>query len=211
MDRRAGPRGRQRSSSEPWRPGRPSITSSSRAARRSPRPGPSGENSYSLPHLVENVLHVERDEDGLEPSAGGRVIERAKCLDCHKFGTRGQGLGPDLTTVSSRFRPVEILESIVEPSKVISDQYKPATVATVDGKVYNGMPVVSDGANLVLLLSDGTKVTIPKNEIDGRKESNVSVMPEGLINSLSYQEIADLLALFDSAPRVETPAARQEP
>jgi hypothetical protein len=69
------------------------------------------------------------------------------------------------------------------------------------------MPVVSDGPALVLLLSDGTKVTIPKSEIDGRKESNVSVMPDGLINSLSYQEIADLLALFDSAPRVETPAA----
>ena len=125
----------------------------------------------------------------------------------HKFGTVGQGLGPDLTTVRSRFRPIEILESIVEPSKVISDQYKAATVATVDGKVYNGMPVVSDGPALVLLLSDGTKVTIPKSDVDGRKESNVSVMPDGLINSLSYQEIADLLALFDSAPRVETPAA----
>jgi hypothetical protein len=67
------------------------------------------------------------------------------------------------------------------------------------------MPVVSEGANLVLLLSDGTKVTIPRTEIDGRKESNLSVMPVGLINSLSYQEIADMLALFDSAPRVETP------
>ena len=46
-------------------------------------------------------------------------------------------------------------------------------------------------------------MTIPKTEIDGRKESSVSVMPEGLINSLSYQEIADVLALFESAPRVE--------
>jgi hypothetical protein len=65
------------------------------------------------------------------------------------------------------------------------------------------MPIVSDGSALVLLLSDGTKVTIKKSEIDDRKESNVSVMPEGLMNSLSYQEIADLLVLFDSTPRVE--------
>jgi putative heme-binding domain-containing protein len=166
--------------------------------------GQSSGNSYSLTILVDNVLHA----DVMKTASGQRglkVIEQAKCLDCHKFGTRGQGLGPDLTTISSRFRPGEILESIVEPSKIISDQYKPVAVASVDGKIYNGMPVVSEGANLVLLLSDGTKVTIPRTEIDGRKESNLSVMPVGLINSLSYQEIADMLALFDSAPRVETP------
>lgn len=86
---------------------------------------------------------------------------------------------------------------------MISDQYKATTVATADGKVYNGMPVVSDGPALILLLSDGTKVTIAKDEIDGRKESKVSVMPENLINSLTFQEIADLLALFESAPRVD--------
>ncbi len=140
---------------------------------------------------------------------GQKVIERAKCLDCHKFGSKGEGLGPDLTTVNSRFRPSEILESIVEPSKVISDQYKPVTVATSDGKVYNGMPVVIDGPNMVLLLSDGTKTTIPKTEIDQKKESLVSVMPVGLLNTLNYQEIADMLALFNSMPRVEVPAVNK--
>jgi putative heme-binding domain-containing protein len=167
------------------------------AKRESP-----GENSYSLPQLVENVLQSQVMKSA-SSERGRQLIERAKCLDCHKFGAVGQGVGPDLTTVRSRFRPIEILESIVEPSKVISDQYKAATIATLDGKIFNGMPVGSDGAALVLLLSDGTKVTIPKSEIDGRKESTVSVMPEGLINSMSYQEIADLLALFDSAPKVE--------
>ena len=162
----------------------------------------SGENSYSLPQLVENVLQSKIMKSA-SAERGRALIERAKCLDCHKFGTVGQGLGPDLTTVRSRFRPIEILESIVEPSKVISDQYKATTVATADGKVYNGMPVVSDGPALILLLSDGTKVTIAKDEIDDRKESKVSVMPENLINSLTFQEIADLLALFESAPRVD--------
>jgi putative heme-binding domain-containing protein len=155
--------------------------------------------AYDLPALVEKVL-----ESGLMKTAsserGATVIERAKCLECHKFGSKGAGVGPDLTTVSSRFRPIEILESMVEPSKVLSDQYRSVAVATADGKVYNGMPVVSDGPNLVLLLSDASKVTIPKDEIDSKKESAVSVMPEGLINSLSYQEIADLLALFNSVP-----------
>ena len=105
---------------------------------------PAGENSYSLPQLVENVLQSKVMKSA-SAERGMKLIERAKCVDCHKFGTVGQGLGPDLTTVRSRFRPIEILESIVEPSKVISDQYKATTVATADGKVFNGMPVVSDG------------------------------------------------------------------
>jgi len=169
---------------------------------------PTTQNSYDLPLLAVNVLRGDVMKTA-STERGQKVIERAKCLDCHKFGSKGEGLGPDLTTVNSRFRPSEILESIVEPSKVISDQYKPVTVATSDGKVYNGMPVVIDGPNLVLLLSDGTKATIPKTEIDQKKESHVSVMPAGLLNTLNYQEIADMLALFNSMPRVEVPAVNK--
>jgi putative heme-binding domain-containing protein len=163
-------------------------------------------NSYSLDLLVDSVLHASVMKTA-SSARGRQVIERARCLECHKFGLKGEGLGPDLSTVSSRFRPREILESIVEPSKVISDQYKPVSVATSDGKVYNGMPVGTDGNKLVLLLSDSTKVTIPNTEIDAKKESRVSVMPAGLIDGLTYQEIADLLALFESAPSAEPPAA----
>src|SRR5262249_11053243 len=141
------------------------------------------------------------------PGRGAEILVKARCLDCHKFGDKGAGLGPDLTTVSSRFRPGEILESVVLPSRVVSDQYRSVTVATEDGKIYNGMPIVTDGLNLVLLLSDGTKATVPKSEIEELKASATSVMPEGLLNSLSYQEIADLLALFNSQPRVAAPEA----
>ena len=165
-----------------------------------------GTHAYDLPQLVEHVLRGEAMKNA-SAQRGALVITKARCLDCHKFGDKGAGLGPDLTTVNSRFRPAEILESIVLPSKVISDQYKSVTLATQDGKLYGGMPIVSDGANLVLLLSDGTKVTIPKAEIEEQKASSTSVMPEGLLNPLSHQEIADLLALFESMPHVAAPEA----
>ncbi len=165
------------------------------------------EHNYTLAELSHAIV-----DSGLikkaSPARGREVIKRAKCLDCHKFGNDGQGVGPDLTTVNSRFRPAEILESILEPSKVISDQYKPLTVATVDGKTFNGMPIATDPRNLVLLLSDGTKATIPVADIEARKESTVSVMPQGLLKTLTVAEVADLLALFESAPRVATPGAK---
>ena len=71
------------------------------------------------------------------------------------------------------------------------------------------MPIVVDGPNLVLLLSDGSKVTIATAEIEERRESKVSVMSLGLVDRLSYREIADLLALLRSVPRVESPGANK--
>ncbi len=139
------------------------------------------------------------------PDRGRRVLDRAKCLSCHKMGDQGAGLGPDLTTLSSRFRPEEVLESILDPSKVISDQYKPITIATTTGQIYNGMPAGGDDQTLILLLSDGSKINIPKADIDEQAESKISVMPAGLIDTLSLQEIADILALFEAQPRVEVP------
>ncbi|WP_165219435.1 HEAT repeat domain-containing protein [Aquisphaera insulae] len=160
-----------------------------------------GVQSYDLTNLIDNVLQAPVMKTA-SADRGRQIILKARCLDCHKLGDQGAGLGPDLTTVSSRFRPTEILESIVTPSKVISDQYKTVTIAMEDGKVYQGMPVASDAANLVLLLSDGAKVTLPKAEIEDQKASTTSVMPEGLLNVLSYQDIADVLALFRSMPQV---------
>ena len=158
--------------------------------------------NYDLSHLVKYVLESEVMQTA-SPARGTEILARVRCLDCHKFGDKGQGLGPDLTTVNSRFQPVDILESIVSPSKVISDQYNSVTVAVDDGRVFGGMPVVTDGPNLVLLLSDGARVTIPKDTIEEEQPSTISVMPEGLLNTLNYQEIADMLALFESMPRVE--------
>ncbi|AMV39655.1 PVC-type heme-binding CxxCH protein [Planctomyces sp. SH-PL62] len=161
-------------------------------------------NARDLPDLVRNVLQAEVMKNA-SPERGTIVLTKVRCLDCHKFGEKGQGLGPDLSTVNSRFQPADILESIVSPSKVISDQYKPITVAIEDGRILSGMPIVADGPNLVLLISDGSKVTIPKDEIEEQKPSPISVMPEGLLDPLSYQEIADLIALFESVPRVAAP------
>jgi putative heme-binding domain-containing protein len=162
--------------------------------------------TYNMPQLIDQVIRGDVMKTA-SAKRGEQVLVKTRCLDCHKFGEKGAGLGPDLTTVNSRFQPAEILESIVLPSKVISDQYKSVTLATQDGKVYSGMPVVTDGTNLVLLLSDGTKVNVPKSDIDEQKASATSVMPEGLLGPLTDQDIADLLALFNSMPRVAAPEA----
>jgi putative heme-binding domain-containing protein len=160
--------------------------------------------AYTLADLKREVLDAGLVTKG-SPERGQAIARQAKCLTCHKLGAEGAGLGPDLTTVWSRFRPEEILEAIVEPSKVISDQYKPITIATTDGQILNGMPAGGDDQTVLLLLSDGSKVTVRKVDIDEQTESKTSVMPAGLIDPLSAQEIADLLAVFAAQPKVEVP------
>jgi putative heme-binding domain-containing protein len=145
---------------------------------------------------------LEKDPGGTHgDGARGRVaFEKAQCMKCHKFGKLGEGVGPDLTTVSKRFKRADILESIVYPSKVISDQYRSTTIITRKGQRIDGL-AAPQGNHVTVLLSDGTKVLLHKDEIEQQFASLVSVMPERLLDLLSEQEIADLFAFLESEPK----------
>ncbi|MDX2036565.1 MAG: hypothetical protein SFX72_07930 [Isosphaeraceae bacterium] len=159
-------------------------------------------NRHTFDDLLANVVRPGLVASG-SPERGRVVLTKARCLECHRFGNEGAGVGPDLTTLSSRFGSREILEAIVDPSKVVSDQYKSITAATEDGRVVTGMPIAGRPDELTLLQPDGSKATIPLARVEERKESRLSVMPEGLLNAFGYQEIGDLLALFQAQPKVE--------
>jgi len=138
---------------------------------------------------------------------GRDVFTKAKCVDCHRYGNLGEGIGPDLTTVSHRFHRKQLLESVLYPSQVISDQYASKTVVTTDGKTYTGI-VGSAGENaIVILQSDGKKQVLPKEQVDEIAPSKKSTMPEGLFNPLSLKEIADLFTYLNQPPDGRTAAA----
>ena len=130
---------------------------------------------------------------------GAAVFEKAQCIKCHRYGTRGEGIGPDLTNVSKRFQKKEILESVVFPSLVISDQFAAKTVLTADGQVFTGL-VGETGDGVVVLQANGEKVNVAKDEIDQIVPSKKSAMPEGLFNTLTEAEIADLFAYLAAPP-----------
>ncbi len=132
---------------------------------------------------------------------GAAIFEKAQCIKCHRHGTRGDTVGPDLTNVSKRFQRKEILESILFPSQVISDQYGSQTIVTTDGKTYSGLVAPTGDGSYVLLQASGEKVTIPEEEIEQRVRNKTSAMPEGLLNELTLDEIADLFAYLAGPPR----------
>ena len=136
-----------------------------------------------------------------DPQRGESVFTKAQCIKCHRFGGRGEGVGPDLTTVSQRFQRKEILESLMFPSQVISDQYASKTIVTEAGRTFTGIVAPLGTDSVVVLQSNGQKTTISKDEISEIAASKTSAMPEGLLNELSLDEIADLFSYLGTAPK----------
>ncbi len=155
---------------------------------------------------VEELLSTEGDQHQANLSRGAKVFAAASCMHCHRFGTRGTLIGPDLTSVSRRFSRRDLLASIIEPSKVIAEDYRSLQIVTTGGKTYVGQ--VTGGGDFrspVLRLSPDpaqpfSTVEIPKTEIESQEFSKVSWMPKGLLDTFTRGEILDLLAYLDSAP-----------
>lgn len=143
--------------------------------------------------------HV-KDEKGGSAATGRPLFERL-CAGCHRFGGLGTDVGPDLTTLTSRFKKRDILESILWPSKVMSDQYQAEMIELTDGAVLTGLLVRENARALLLRTGENPDkpVVVQKDQIANRAPSEVSLMPEGLLEGFSHTEIADLLA-FVMAP-----------
>jgi putative heme-binding domain-containing protein len=143
-----------------------------------------------VPLVESNLRHRDFDR-------GRSLFAAAACFSCHRFNNEGGGAGPDLTGLAGRFTTQDLLESIVQPSKVISDQYGAVTVATVDGEVVTGRIVNLSGDRISIntnMLDPNLQVSVDRKKIEEIKPSPVSMMPEGLLNTLNRDEVLDLLA-----------------
>jgi putative heme-binding domain-containing protein len=145
-----------------------------------------------LAPVVEAGLKQKRDFD-----KGRALFAATNCFSCHRYDNEGAAVGPDLTAVSGRFSPRDLLESIILPSKVISDQYEAVIVATSDGKVVTGriMNLHNDIMTINTdMLDPSNQVNVNRTKIEEIRPSPVSMMPEGLLSTLDKEEILDLIA-----------------
>ena len=162
-------------------------------------PSGSEENKWTFDELLKYITGDEGSHGSAE--RGAAVFDKAQCVKCHRYGTRGEGVGPDLSGVSRRFQRKEVLESVMHPSQVISDQYASKTVVTTAGLTYTGIVAPSGEKAIVVLQPSAEKVVIPNDEVDEVVPSNKSAMPEGLFNNLTLEEIADLFAYLGRPPQ----------
>jgi putative heme-binding domain-containing protein len=161
-------------------------------------PVKAGQSKYKMAELVQLLDRAAAERKG-DLERGRAVYTKALCIKCHKLGKEGEGIGPDLTSLSKRFKRADILEAILEPSKVISDQYRSTTIITTSGQQITGLAAVQGDA-VTVVLSDASKVTLRRDEIESQVASLVSVMPEQLLDPLTPQEIIDLFAYLEAEP-----------
>jgi putative heme-binding domain-containing protein len=147
--------------------------------------------------LLGSLDQVSR---GRSFTRGKAAFEAAQCLACHKFGNEGGSVGPDLTAISSRFSRKDILESIVEPSKVISEQYQSTNLYLKDGEEVTGR-IIEDNPDSYVVLTNpllNLRTDVSKKNVARSEVSKLSSMPAGLVNILQKNELLDLLAFLES-------------
>lgn len=136
-----------------------------------------------------------------DPVRGFQVFRSSKaaCSACHRIGYVGHDVGPELTRIGASRTPDALLEAILFPSARQEQSYQGSRVLTTDGQIHNGLMKHRTPEAIELQVNAEQTVLIPTDEIEILQPSDVSVMPAGLAEQLTLEELSDLMAFLQSA------------
>jgi putative heme-binding domain-containing protein len=142
---------------------------------------------------------------------GRGLFHSAACFSCHLFAGSGGGVGPNLTESAARYSLRDLLENIIDPSKVISDQYGSEQVELTDGSSLIGRAYEENGRIHVVFdpRNPDEKESADLSKVKARRPYPVSLMPNGLLNSMNADEVLNLLAYIQSAGNPNHPAFKK--
>lgn len=144
---------------------------------------------------------VEKDSGDRDFKRGAMLFSAIRCGSCHTVRGEGGSIGPDLTQLGTRFTAKDILESIIEPNKVISDQYASTVFMLKDGSSMLGRLKNEDEKTYYISQNPYAPQVlkeIPKKSVTSMKTAEVSMMPPGTINVINADELKDLMAYLRS-------------
>lgn len=139
--------------------------------------------------------------------SAGRMLFAKSCASCHTLFGEGHKVAPDLTG-AQRTNLNYLLENIVDPSATVSKNFKMSIIIQNDGRVFNGV-IVERTPKTYTVQTATAKVVIAKASVDEITESNLSMMPENLLNVLNDTQVRDLIAYLMSPTQVPLPKGKQ--
>ena len=142
----------------------------------------------------EEILALKGD-----PARGETIFNQssaAQCKSCHIVHGVGGSVGPDLSMIGRKYERSALLETIMNPSKAISHEYRPYMLETSDGQVFVGFLVEKTDQQVTLQDIKGTRIRVPAGEVEALVEQEKSLMPELVLQEVSAQDAADLLAFM---------------
>jgi putative membrane-bound dehydrogenase-like protein len=161
-----------------------------------------------FPTAAQQYLRTEKEEQARVQEALGRVpwgdgqLERGKllfqkhsCSGCHNARA---AVGPDLTGVAKRFSRDDLFTALLFPNRDVSPRYHTTLVETASGKILSGLVIYESAEGLTLRDSTNQTIRVEAAEIDARRDLPTSLMPDGLLETLQPQELADLYAYLQT-------------
>jgi hypothetical protein len=162
---------------------------------------------------VDELLPVVSDQDRVPNFETGKsVFAAAQCYKCHRMGIQGGILGPDLTGAGGRFSPKDLLTAMIHPDQAISDQYGATQFLTDDGQIIVGRVVNMNGNRLRVMtnmLDPSSLTDVVRDQIEQTRPARASMMPAGLLDTFSAEEIADLIAYLRAGGNEAHPMYRK--
>ena len=170
-------------------PGRASAGDQGRAAEdRRPR------TEWKLDDLAAAVGDLK---DGRSYGNGKQIFTVANCIACHKLDGAGNAIGPDLTKLDAKFQSLDVLKELLEPSARINEKFQSYLFELDSGKVVTGLVLDETPERVRVIenpLAKAEALELKPGEIVSRQKSSSSIMPKGLLDKLSREEILDLIA-----------------
>ncbi len=157
--------------------------------------------------LEDLVPDLAKAGAGRNPAVGKELFTRLACAQCHKLGNEGYEYGPDLTDVFKRYNNsrADVLHQILDPSLKIDERYRNYQFELKDGDEVPGMIVKEDADTVTIQTGPSAALlqTLKKSDIKERQPQKFSLMPLGLLNTLTKDQILDLLAYVESAGNIQ--------
>ena len=158
---------------------------------------------------LERLVKLVRETGN--PQRGEAVFRRAEtlCLRCHAISGAGGQVGPDMTSLGASAQIDYLVESILVPNKAVKENYHSLVIETKSGKVLNGVKIRENGTELVLRNAEDVELSIPIADIEERVNGG-SIMPAGLTDTLTEQELIDLVRFLSCFDGIQGIALKRE-
>ncbi len=181
---------------------RPEVRRAAESAARRLNIAPAG---VSTPKGVRPIAAIPYEQvlasvlqDKGDPSAGALLFEKQGCINCHSVA-KGEALkGPYLGDITTRYSRAELTEAILKPSARIAQGFETQKIALSSGQTYEGFVVREAGDEIEMRNSSGAVTVLSKKDIEERGKSELSVMPQGLLDPLTPHDLASMLAYLES-------------
>ncbi len=128
-------------------------------------------------------------------AAAGKVVYAKICIQCHRAGSEGHQVGPDMASFQNK-APADLLIAILDPNREAQPIYTTYTAVTLQGQVATGIIAAENATSLTLRRAEGKEETLPRDQLEDLISNGVSLMPEGLEKDLTPQQFADVIAFI---------------